>query len=104
MVYTKTNYTNEESKNGLYFLRNALECEQHGVSVIDVEDGREGPAHDHAADGQEEVYLLLEGVASLTVGDDELDLEPGDAVRVDPETTRQLELLGDSLLVVTGAP
>lgn len=104
MEYTRTNYSEEQSKNGLYFLRDALECEQLGFSVIDVEDGREGPEHDHADDGQEEVYLLVDGAARLTVAGDPLDLEPGDAVRVGPETTRQLELHGDSRMVVVGAP
>ena len=104
MAFTRTNYADETDKHGLYFLRDALDCERLGVSVIDVEDGREGPVHDHADDGQEEVYLLVEGDARLTVAGDELDLEPGDAVRVDPETTRRLELRGDSRMVVVGAP
>jgi len=102
--YTQTNYTEEASKDGLYFLREALECENVGVSVIDVEDGREGTVHDHTADGQEEVYLLLDGAARLTIGGEQVQLSPGDAVRVDPETTRQLELHGDSRMVAVGAP
>ncbi|MFB6235531.1 MAG: cupin domain-containing protein [Halopenitus sp.] len=104
MGFTKTNYGDVDDKHGLHFLREPLACQQLGFSVIDVEDGREGPIHDHAGDGQEEVYLLLEGAATLTVADEPVELDPGDAVRVDPETSRQLVLHGDSLLVAAGAP
>jgi mannose-6-phosphate isomerase-like protein (cupin superfamily) len=104
MTYTKTNYADVESKAGLHFLREPLACEQLGVSVIDVEDGRDGPVHDHADTGQEEVYVLIEGSGILRFEDNEIPLEPGDAVRVTPEVTRQLELHGESLLVVAGAP
>lgn len=104
MTYTKTNYDDLESKAGLYFLRDPLGCDQLGISVIDVENGREGPAHDHADDDQEEVYFLVEGAATLTVDDQALTLDPGDAVRVEPAATRQLEVHGDSQLVIVGAP
>jgi len=104
MGYTKENYAGVESKAGLYFLRETLDCENLGISVIDVENGREGPEHDHADDAQEEVYLLIEGTARLAVDDEELRLSPGDAVRVAPEASRQLSLEGDSLMVIVGAP
>lgn len=104
MSYTTVNYGDVESKAGLYFLREELDCENLGVSVIDVEDGREGPPHDHADGDQEEVYLLTEGAGVLTVEDEEISLEPGDTVRVDPEATRQLTLDGDSRMVIVGAP
>jgi len=104
MAYTTVNYADVESKAGLYFLRDELDCENLGISVIDVEDGREGPAHDHADGDQEEVYVLTEGAARLTVDDEELRLEPGDSVRVAPEASRQLTVEGDSQLVIVGAP
>lgn len=104
MTHTRVNYHDVESKNGLYFLREALDCSELGVSVIDVDDGRDGPAHDHAADGQEEVYLLVDGSAELVVEDEPVDLAPGDAVRVDPEAPRALSLEGNSTVVIAGAP
>jgi mannose-6-phosphate isomerase-like protein (cupin superfamily) len=104
MSYAKENYTEVESKAGLHFLRETLGCENLGVSVIDVEDGRDGPAHDHADDGQEEVYVLVEGEAQITVKEEAIAVAPGDAVRVDPEVTRQVELFGNCLMVVVGAP
>lgn len=104
MTYTQLNYSGIEDKSGLYFLREPLDCEELGVSVIDVEDGRDGFEHDHSEDGQEEVYLLIDGAADLSVDDEELSLEPGDAVRIEPAATRKVDLVGDSLMVVVGAP
>ena len=104
MNYTRVNYATIEDKSGLYFLRDALSCTELGVSVIDVKDGRDGFEHDHAEDAEEEVYLLIDGSATLTVDGEALSLEPGDAVRVDPEANRKADLHGTSLMIVVGAP
>lgn len=104
MSYTSVTYEDVESKGGLYFLRDELACENLGISVIDVQDGREGPPHDHADGEQEEVYLLTDGAGTLTVAGEEISLRSGDAVRVDPDVTRQLTLEGDSQMVIVGAP
>jgi quercetin dioxygenase-like cupin family protein len=104
MTHTKLNYRDLESKAGLYFLREPLEAEELGLSVIDVDDGRDGFEHDHAEDGEEEIYLLLEGSATMTVEDETTALEPGDAIRIDPEATRKVDLEGDATMVVAGAP
>jgi quercetin dioxygenase-like cupin family protein len=89
---------------GLHFLRDALECSNLGVSVLDVEAGWSGKPHDHADDAQEEVYVLVEGAATATVEGEELSLTAGDALRVDPEATRRLDAETDSVFVVAGAP
>lgn len=104
MSYSRVNYESIEDKAGLYFLRDALDCDELGISVFDVEEGRDGFEHDHAEDGQEEVYLLLDGAAEMTVDDETFSMTPGDAVRVDPATTRAVDVVGDSLMVVVGAP
>lgn len=57
------------------------------------------PEHDHAAGGQEEVYTVLEGAATLHVGDQRYALEPGVFARVGPSETRKLTT-GDSAALV----
>lgn len=89
---------------GLHFLRDSLDCENVGVSVLDVEAGWSGKAHDHADDGQEEVYVLVEGDATATVDGETVSLSAGDALRVDPAATRRLDAEASSLFVIVGAP
>lgn len=89
---------------GLHFLRDALDCSNLGVSVLDVAAGWSGKAHDHADDGEEEVYVLVEGEATVVVGDDTVPMAAGDALRVDPETTRRIDAEESCLFVIAGAP
>ena len=106
MSYTKSNYDDVEPvAGGLHFLRDALDCSELGVSVIDCEPGWTGKEHAHGEDGQEEVYVLVEGEATMTVDGDAVEITAGDALRVDPEASRQIRNgESESLFVVAGAP
>jgi mannose-6-phosphate isomerase-like protein (cupin superfamily) len=103
--YTTTNYRDVDDQNGLHLLRDELDCEQLGVTVLECEPGWEGVEHDHADEGQEEVYLLLEGEATVTVEDDSVELGEGDAIRIPPDMSHQIHN-GDveSRFVLLGAP
>jgi quercetin dioxygenase-like cupin family protein len=48
------------------------------------------PTHDHSERGQEEVYTVLEGAATLQAGGEEHRLEPGVFARVGPNENRKL--------------
>jgi len=89
---------------GLHFLRDSLDCSNLGVSVLDVEAGWSGKPHDHADDGQEEVYVLVDGAATVTVDGETFSMSSGDALRVDPEATRTVDADAESLFVIAGAP
>ena len=103
--YTKTNYHDVDDTHGLHFLRDELNCENVGVTVLEADPGWEGKEHDHDEEGQEEIYLLVEGEATVTVEDEEVDLEEGDAIRIPPAATHQIHN-GDveSRFVLIGAP
>ncbi|WP_135534949.1 MULTISPECIES: cupin domain-containing protein [Halostella] len=106
MAYTKANYEDVESVGGgLHMLRDSLDCENLGVSVLECDPGWEGKPHDHADDGHEEVYVLVEGEATVSVDGESVDMSPGDAVRLPPDAERQIEN-GDaeSTFVLAGAP
>lgn len=106
MTYDKVNYHDVDAVgDGLHFLRNPLDCDEFGLSVLECDPGWTGKPHDHAADEQEEVYLLVEGSASVVVDGERVPMTAGDAIRVDPHATRQVRN-GDaeSLFVVVGAP
>ncbi|WP_049984344.1 cupin domain-containing protein [Halorubrum sp. BV1] len=106
MGYDTTTYDDVEPRApGMYFLRDALDCERLGVTVVEADDGWDGLEHDHAEDGHEEVYVLIHGEATLTVDGDPVDLGPGDAVRVDADSTRDLSFSADgSKMIIAGAP
>ena len=48
------------------------------------------PEHDHAKDGQEEVYLVIEGSATLQAGGESWILTPGTLARVGAGQKRKL--------------
>src|SRR4051812_33951389 len=61
-----------------------------GMNVIEIEAScTRYPEHDHLQDGQEEVYVVLQGSAILHAGGKEQKLEPGAMVRVPPEVKRK---------------
>jgi uncharacterized cupin superfamily protein len=78
-----------------------------GMNVIELEPGCTAyPEHDHAGDGQEEVYVVLRGQARLRAGDDERIVAAGALVRVEPAQKRAW-LTGDegaTLLALGGTP
>ena len=105
MSYSKANYADgNERADGMYFLRETLDCENLGVTVVDVDAGWSGMEHDHEDRGHEEVYYLADGDVTLVVDDEAVTMAPGDAVRVDPGSSRRLHAEATSTLVVAGAP
>lgn len=62
-----------------------------GMNVLELEpDCSTYPDHDHASDGQEEIYVVLDGEGTLVAGDRQWPLEAGTLVRVAPDTKRKL--------------
>jgi len=106
MSHTLVNYEDVEPvSDGLHFLRDPLDAEQVGLSVLECDPGWTGMAHDHADDDHEEVYYLVEGEATVVVEGEAVGMEPGDALRISPDATREIEN-GDveSTFVLVGAP
>ena len=69
----------------------ALGVTAWGMNVIAIEPGVTAyPEHDHLGDGQEEVYVVLSGSATLKVGDEEWPLAAGSLARVGPAANRKI--------------
>ncbi|WP_276272059.1 cupin domain-containing protein [Haloarcula litorea] len=91
MSYTKCTYADTDPVAGaMHFLRDPLDCENVGVTIVDCEPGWTGKPHDHGDNGQEEVYVLVDGAATVTVGGEAVEMTAGDALRIDSASTRQI--------------
>jgi len=79
-----------------------------GMNVLRLPANWNGyPEHDHGADGQEEVYVVLEGSATLHTPDGESwDLVPGTLARVGPRQKRRIApgSSGVTMLALGGTP
>ncbi len=68
----------------------ALGVTAWGMNVFEIDAGATGyPEHDHAGDGQEEVYVVLRGSGTLVAGEERFDLSEGQMVRVGPGQKRK---------------
>lgn len=106
MSYTKVNYEEvDQVSNAMHFLREPLQTERVGVTVARCDPGWKSRPHDHADNDHEEVYVLIEGEATIVVDGEEVEMETGDALRIPPESTRQIRN-GDveSAFVLVSAP
>jgi uncharacterized cupin superfamily protein len=85
-------------------LAKQLEASTLGARLWRLEPGQASTRHRHAQ--QEELYVLLEGVGRLRIGDDLLTLPPLSALVVEPRTLRQLfnDTASEALWLVVGAP
>ena len=72
--------------------RASLGVSAFGMQVIQLppESGDMAPEHDHLHDGQEEVYVLLDGSCEIDVAGERIDLGSGTFVRVGPAERRRL--------------
>jgi mannose-6-phosphate isomerase-like protein (cupin superfamily) len=95
-----------EEDGGMWFLKDALDTERLGFTVLELEPGREGMEHDHTDDGQEEIYYVIDGKVTVELGEETVTLSANEAVRIDPDEARQVHNSGDERaeLVLVGAP
>lgn len=87
--------------------RQALGVSAWGMNLLELDPHNTGhPVHNHQADGQEEVYFVVDGVAFLVVDGAETRVERGDFVRVPPAVTRQFitKEQGVVMLAMGGTP
>ena len=78
-----------------------------GMNILQMAPDWAGyPDHDHAKEGQEEVYMILQGSAQLTAGGESWDLVPGTVIRVGAAQKRKIVPgpKGATILALGGAP
>ena len=76
---------------GFVKARAELGVTSFGLQIVQLPpDSGDYPEHDHAADGQEEVYLAIAGSGWIDVEGERTDLEKDVLVRVGPDTKRKV--------------
>jgi len=87
--------------------RAELGVESFGLQVIDLPPDFENyPEHDHAGDGQEEVFLAIKGGGEIEIDGERFPLDPDHMVRVASGTTRKVwpGAEGMRMVIVGGVP
>ena len=81
-----------------------LEARAIRMNQFDNEPDQAGKEHDERESGQEEIYTALRGAGVIVVDGEEVPLEPGRYVLVEPGTTRQVVAGPDGLsYLIVGA-
>lgn len=70
--------------------RKALGTAAFGFNLVEIEPGGALPEHDEAGSGQVELYIVLEGEATIAVDGQELPAPAGTYASLDPSSTRTL--------------
>ena len=87
--------------------RAELGVESFGLQVIDLPPDFENyPEHDHAGDGQEEVFMALKGGGEIEIDGERFPLDPDHMVRVASGTKRKVWPGGEGMrmVIVGGVP
>jgi uncharacterized cupin superfamily protein len=87
--------------------RAELGVESFGMQIIDMPPNFENyPEHDHAEDGQEEVFMALRGGGEIEIAGERFPLDTDHVARVSAGTTRKLWPGPDGVrvLVLGGIP
>lgn len=89
-------------------VRAELGVESFGIQVVDLppNSGDISPEHDHLHNGQEEVYLLLDGSAEVALPDRSVPLDRETFVRIGPGIRRRVRTGPDGarLLMIGAVP
>jgi len=106
MSYTRVNYTDIEPISGaMHTLSDPLDSKEVGVTIARCKPDWRNRPHNHADSDHEEIYILMEGRATVVVDDESVEMESGDAIRIAPESTRQIRNgETESAFVLVSAP
>jgi mannose-6-phosphate isomerase-like protein (cupin superfamily) len=81
------------------FARGDLGAEEIGLAYQRMEPDREAP-FGHRHEKAEEIYVVVEGSGKMKVGDEVLELDTLDAIRVAPEVQRGFAAGPDGMAIV----
>jgi quercetin dioxygenase-like cupin family protein len=81
----------EGSGNATWRLaRKALGTDCFGFNLVEIGPGGRIPEHNHGDSGEVEVYIILEGDATMRLGGEDHPAPAGTFASIDPETNRTI--------------
>ena len=81
----------EGSGNATWLLaRKALGTDCFGFNLVEIAPGGQIPEHNHGNSGEVEVYIVLDGDATMRLGGEDHPAPAGTYVSIDPETSRTI--------------
>ena len=81
----------EGSGNATWLLaRKALGTDCFGFNLVEIAPGGQIPEHNHGNSGEVEVYIVLDGDATLRLGGEDHPAPAGTYASIDPETSRTI--------------
>jgi uncharacterized cupin superfamily protein len=78
-------------------IRRALGTNAFGLNEVRLPPGAQGLEHDEGDTGHEEVYFVVEGAGTVAVDGEEVQVAPGDYLRIEPGATRVVTAGADGL-------
>jgi quercetin dioxygenase-like cupin family protein len=70
--------------------RKALGTSSFGFNLVEIDPGGQIPEHDEAGSGQHELYVILEGEATLRVDGDDHAAPAGTFASIEPPVSRTI--------------
>jgi quercetin dioxygenase-like cupin family protein len=91
MSYKISEAAKVEPSNGVVrLMRQELGVSAFGINELELPPNAEGPEHDHSADGQEEVYVVVRGGGTIRLDRADAELAAGNWVFLSPDQKRQI--------------
>jgi uncharacterized cupin superfamily protein len=86
--------------------RKSLDADAFGFNVVDLDPGGELPEHDESESGQEEVFIVLEGEATIVADGEEHPAPAGTFCRYGSEVKRTIRNKSDApiRMLLIGVP
>ena len=107
MGFTMCDTDDVEAINGVFRpIRRALGVTAFGINQEDwPAHADQYPDHDHAEDGQEEVFYVLEGSGRMVVDGEDVELKAGRYVLVSADAKRKVHPGDEGLkIIIVGSP
>jgi uncharacterized cupin superfamily protein len=98
-------HRDDMERNGNWSLcRRALGLQSFGMALVEIPPGESIPEHDETQRDQEEVFVFLDGDATMVIDGGDRPVRAGTFVRLDPELRRTVRNTSErpvSVLIVS---